>query len=434
MRHADLGHERTKQRARGRFLWPILLTTMSCLTGTAYSTLWPALVRHRAGYWITPSDLWSTVRTAHYIGWGGLSFVYSSRAVFVTLPGFATMLWPVVALTSKLGLSEAAPGILLPKPEAFLVIGPACWLASSVALFGLDALIRRLGVSPGVRVATLCAEAVALWPTTGIWGHPEDAVALGLLAFAFVTMLDKRWTLTAWLLGAAIAMQLLAVLIIPIFLGVAGIRKAVPFLARMSLLPGFYLIAVLVPDFHRALWVLTKQPGFPLVNHPTPWMHFSPVLAPGVVAAGPSRLIAGAIALGAGWYAHRHRDDLALLIYAAAVVFAARCLFESVMVPYYVMPSVAMALLVAAKRGRVRALVATVAALALTVMTHFNLQAWTYYLEMSGIFAVMLLAVTARTSSAGSAAVPHTETIALDTLDDGGRRAEEVTAHAMVGY
>src|SRR6202035_1046602 len=174
---------------------------------------------------------------------------------------------------------------------------------------------------------------------------------------------DGRWTLTAWLLGGAVAMQLLAVLVIPIFLGVAGARRAAPLLARASVLPGFFLIAVVVPDPHHAIRTLLRQPTFPRVDHATPWVHLSPVLGPGVVAAGPSRLIAGAIALGAGWYAHRHRDDLVLILYAATVVFAARCLFESVMVPYYVMPCVVLALLVAAKRGRIRTLLTVPTAL-----------------------------------------------------------------------
>ena len=253
---------------RRRCAWPGLLTLLSAISGMAYSLWWPAVVRHNSRYWITPGDLWSTVHAAHYVGWGGLSFVYSSRAVFVTLPGFATLLSPVVVLGSHLGLTESAPGIFLPKPEIWLLIGPVCLLLAGTSLFGLDAVAIRLGLSTTSRRGLLVAEAIALWPTTAIWGHPEDAIAVGLLAFAFVAAMDGRWALTAWLLGAAIAMQLHAVLVVPIFLGVAGARKAAPLMARASILPGFFAVAVLVPNFHRSLSVLLNQPTFPASTTP----------------------------------------------------------------------------------------------------------------------------------------------------------------------
>jgi len=373
-----------------------MMTALTVVTGMAYSLLWPSLVRHHSFYWITPGDLWSTVRAAHYVGWGGLSYVYSSRAVFVTLPGFATLLSPLVALTSKLNMSESVPGIMLFKPQAWLLVGPFCLAVSGVGLFGLDALARRMAIRPRTRLLLLVAEAVALWPATAIWGHPEDAVAVGLLAFALVAMMDDRWTLTAWLLGAAVAMQLLAILIVPVFLGVAGARRAAPLLARAAVLPGFFTVAVVVPDFHNAIRVLTKQPTFPLVDHATPWVALSPVLAPHVVAAGPSRILAGIVALGAGWYASRHRDDLRKIVTTVAIVLAARCVFESVMVPYYVMPSVAFALIVAFALGWRRWLVAAVGGIVLTVMTHYHLNRWTYYWEMLALFAVLLAPITVR--------------------------------------
>jgi hypothetical protein len=358
----------------------------------AYSVWWPAVVRHNGRYWVTPGDFWSTLRAAHYVGWGGLSFVYSSRAVFVTLPGFATILSPFAMLGSRFGLTESAPGIFLPTPEIWLLVGPIALLLSGVALFGLDALAARLGVTQSSRWILLVAEAIVLWPATAIWGHPEDAIALGLLAFALVAMWDGRWALAGWLLGAAIAMQLLVVLAIPVVVGVAGARKAGPILARASVLPGFFAAAVLVPNFHRSVMVLTRQPTFPQIDHPTPWVHLSPTLAPHVVAAGPSRLLAVAVALGAGWMARRWRDDLAMVVYALAVVFAARCIFESVMVPYYVMPAVGMAVLVSFVGGWARRLTTLTAALALTVVTFYRVGEWRYYVEMVGLLAAMLAA------------------------------------------
>jgi hypothetical protein len=375
-----------------RFVWPSLLTLATCASGTAYSVWWPAVVRHDPRYWITPGDFWSTIRAAHYVGWGGLSFVYSSRAVFVTLPGFATVLSPFAILGTRLGLTESAPGIYLPNPQIWLLVGPIALLLSGVALFGLDALAIRLGVGASSRRLMLMAEAVLLWPATAIWGHPEDAVAVGLLAFALVAVWDGRWAIAGWLLGAAIAMQLLVLLAVPLFIGVAGARKAGPLLARASILPGFFAVAVLVPNFHRSLSVLTKQPTYPLIDHPTPWVHLSPTLAPHVVAAGPSRLLAVAVALGAGWMARRWRDNLPMLVYALAIVFTARCVFESVMVPYYVMPALCFAVLAAFTGGWGRRLTTVAAAAGVTVMTHYRVGEWPYFAEMTALLAVVLIA------------------------------------------
>ena len=40
-----------------------------------------------------------------------------------------------------------------------------------------------------------------------IWGHPEDAVAVGFALYALVFALDGRWTGAGWLFGAALATQ-----------------------------------------------------------------------------------------------------------------------------------------------------------------------------------------------------------------------------------
>jgi hypothetical protein len=403
---SDAGHRDPAPKLKtslhsNRYVLPALLTLLTAVSGMAFSLWWPAVVRHNPYYWITPGDFWSTLRAAHYVGWGGLSFVYNSRAVFVTLPGFATLLSPLAALGSRLGLTESAPGIYLPNPQIWLLMGPIIMLMSGVALFGLDALALRLGIASAPRRALLVAEAVVLWPATAFWGHPEDAIAVGLLAFALVAMSDRRWTLTGWLLGAAIAMQLLALLAVPIFLGVAGARKAGPLLARAAILPGFFAVAVLVPNFHRSLMVLTRQPTFPQIDHATPWVYFSPTLAPHVVAAGPSRVLAGLVALGAGWMARRWRDDLSRLAYALAIVFTARCVFESVMVPYYVMPALCFALLVAFTRAWPTRLVAVAAAFGVTVMTHYHMGEWSYFVEMTALLVVVLIA--SRPRSPGSA-------------------------------
>jgi hypothetical protein len=51
--------------------WLIGITLLSVFAGMAYSLWWPAVIRHNSLYWATPDDLWSTVRAAHFIQWGG---------------------------------------------------------------------------------------------------------------------------------------------------------------------------------------------------------------------------------------------------------------------------------------------------------------------------------------------------------------------------
>ena len=288
-------------------LWLVSATLLSVVAGMAYSLWWPILVRHNRTYWLTPGDIWSAVRIAHFVQWGDLSYVYLFHSTLLSLPGFNVLLAPVVALSNVLGLSEQTPTGFAYMPHAWLLVGPVCLAVTGVGLFACDSLARRLGVRLLIRRILTGAELIALWSTIAIWGHPEDVMALGLALFAMLALSKDRRTLAGWLLGAAIAMQLYVVLIVPIFLGVTGLRKALPILARASVIPGFLLIAVLVPDFHDALWVLTKQPGFPTILHPTPWVLLAPHINPIEVSNGPVHLLTLAVAASLGVLARRWR-------------------------------------------------------------------------------------------------------------------------------
>jgi hypothetical protein len=198
-------------------------------------------------------------------------------------------------------------------------------------------------------------------------------------------------TLAGWLLGAAIAMQLYAVLLVPIFLGVAGVRKGVPLLIRAVVFPGFLLVAVLVPDFHSALWSLTKQPGYPTILHPTPWVLLAPHINRIEVSSGPVHFVALVAAAVLGLVARRRRTDLASIFWLAAIATGIRCLFEPVMVPYYVMPAVALSLAVGATNRRVRWYLTLASGLGLTVMAFSHSNMWTYWFEMAGLMSTMFL-------------------------------------------
>jgi uncharacterized membrane protein YozB (DUF420 family) len=359
--------------------------------GMAFTLWWPALVRHHSSYWLTPSDIWSAVRAAHFVQWGGLSYVYSYHSTLLTLPGFNVLLAPIVTLCSALGLSESSVTVYLPKPEAWLLVGPFCLAASGVGIFALDALTRRLGVGRTTRRYLTAAGVVALWPSIVMWGHPEDVLALGFAIYAMLALSNGRFTLAGWLLGAAIAMQLYVVLLVPIVLGVIGIRKGIALLARAAIFPGFLLVAVLVPDFHAALWVLTKQPGFPAILHPTPWVLLAPHINRFEVSSGPVHFVALVAAASIGFAARRRRGDWASIFWLAAIATGIRCLFEPVMVPYYVMPAVVLAFAAGATRSRIRGCLTLAAGLGLTVMAFSHSNMWTYWFEMAGLMTAMFL-------------------------------------------
>ena len=392
--------------ARGRqmTIWLLAVTATVIASGMAYTLWWSAVVRHQGWYWLAPGDIWGTIRAAHWIDWGAFSYIYSSRTGLVTLPGFHLLLAPVVALSSALGLSESAPGIasgMLPKPQEWLLVGPIVLACSALVLFAADALARCLGSSLGRRRVLAVGVGAAAWPTLAIWGHPEDVLALGFVVYALVAILRGRMVAAGWLLGAALAMQLYVVALIPLFIGVIGYRLGAALLARASIIPGFLLTAVLVPNFHGSIHALFDQPNYPSIDHPTPWILLAPKLGHGVVAAGPGRLIGLVLALAAGVLARRLKTDAAQIVWLAAVVLAIRCLFESVMDPYYVMPAVVVALVAATTVSWTRLMVAGAAGAGLVVLTYFRPDMWVYWLEMAGVFgALLLLAWPRRTSLA----------------------------------
>ena len=381
-----------RTRTKADIAWLVTVGVMVILTGMAYSLWWAALVRHHGWYWVVPGDTWATVRAAHWIDWGGFSFVYNAGTGLVTLPGFHVLLAPVVAFSSHLHLSETAPGLPgPPKPTAWLLIGPLFLSCASVPVFAADALARRLGTGVWARRALALGTGAAVWPTIVVWGHPEDVLALGLVMYALVALLNRRLGATGWLLGGALAMQLYALALIPLFVAVVGRRKAAPLLARAAILPGFLLVSVIVPNFHATVHALFDQPNFPKVDHATPWILLAPTLGHGAVAAGPGRIIGISLAVGVGALGVRYRSDARRIVWLAALVLGLRCLFESVMDPYYVMPVVVLALVVASELPPLRFAGAVAGGAGLTVLTYFRPDMWVYWFEMSGVVSAIIV-------------------------------------------
>jgi hypothetical protein len=358
-----------------RRAWPLAVAGAFVMTGMAYSLFWAPVVRHHS-YWLMSGDLWGTYRAAHWVGWGDLGGVYSSGTALVTFPGILLVLAPLAMLTGTLGLTEAFPKFVA-HPTAWFALGPASLLLSAVPLFACDALAERLGLSRGRRAVLCVAEAAVLWNVAVIWGHPEDAVALGLALYALVFALDGRWVGAGWLFGAAMATQPLVVLMFPVLMALAG-RGRVAGLAVRSALPAIAVVLTpLISQFYDTTHALLDQPNFPNLDHATPWTTLAPVLGGRgrelAVAAGPGRIVAVVLACGLGWWARRWRDRPELIVWAAALALALRCFTESVLVPFYIWPVLAVGLVLAARAGRGRLAAAAVVGIALSAVAQSHL-------------------------------------------------------------
>lgn len=374
--------------------WLLFVTVAVIATGMAYTVFWPAVVRHKPWYWVEPGDIWGTVRAAHWILWGSFSYVYSSQTGLVTLPGFHVLLAPFVALSSALGLSETAPGFLpVPKPTEWLLIGPVTLASSAVVLFAADSLARHIGVTRRWRRVLAVAEAAAVWEALAMWGHPEDVVALGVALFALSRLLKGQYRSAGWLLGAAIGFQLYIVALVPLFIAVVGLRRTADLLVRASIIPGFLFVALAVPNPHATLHALFDQPNYPTVDYPTPWMLLAPKIGHHAVAAGPGRLIGLGIDVLIGFVAAKKRSNPMWILWLATAALTARSVFESVMDPYYVVPVLALGVIVAIGANRIRLALASIATASLLVLTYHRPGMWVYWLEMTGVLIAMLLVI-----------------------------------------
>jgi hypothetical protein len=388
----------TRERAARR-AWPIACTFASIATGLAFCLAYRPLVGDGTS-WIVPGDIWGTFRSAHLIGWGDFGDIYNGGTNLVTFPGILLLLAPVAMVAGALGMSESFP-LALPHPSAWIILGPYEIALSCVALFALDALAERLGV-PRRRRALLCvAEAAVLWNVSVVWGHPEDALAVGFALYALIGVLAGRYRAAGWLMGAAVVTQPLVLLMLPVLLAVAG-RRGAPSLIVRAMAPAVFLLAVpLVAEFHATAHTLVDQPNYPVLDHATPWTALAPRLGGHgkdvAVAGGPGRLLALVFAGLLGLWARRWRDRPDLVTCACALALALRCFTESVMVPFYVWPALAVGLVACATIGNGRLVVAVLLATPATVYADLHLSLWVWWLPVTGaIVAVLGLGVPMR--------------------------------------
>jgi hypothetical protein len=388
-----------------RRLFPVLATIILAAAGMA-GTIWGPRYYGKSA-WALPEDLWGTLIAAQRIIHLNLAGVYTAPTQLVSLPGAAVILIPVVVGMNAAGVTLPAPGALGPHPASWLLVGPYEVLISAVALFAADAIAERLGASRPKRFLLAAASATALWSVAVRWGHPEDAVATGLLLYALLALYDAKTSRAAWLAGAAVAVQPLVLLALPVMIAVVAPRRWPGFAARVAA-PGAVLLAVAAAaNWTATIHAVTSQPNSPVIDHPTPWIYLAPHLAHGQVAAGPARIAAIVAACGCGLIAGRRWQRAGLapgpgaaawrletfqeLLWWTAVALALRSVFEPVMVAYYLWPPLAVAL-IAAARDWSRLFSVGIAAAGLTFLSQIWWRnPWAWWLPMMAVLGLTLL-------------------------------------------
>lgn len=339
-----------------RRLFPLLATVALIAVGMVTTTWGAHFVGRHA--WALPDDLWGTLVAAQRLVHLNLGGLYTRPTSLVAFPGAALILVPVAAVIDAAGLGLAAPSVQNTHPGAWLLAGPYEIALSAAALFAADSIADRLGVPRSKRAVLAAAGAVALWNVSVRWGHPEDAVAVALLLFGILALADSRTGRSGWLIGAAVAVQPLVLLALPIVLVVLEPRRLAGFLTRVAVPGALLLGAAASANWQATVSAVTSQPNWPALDHTTPWTSLAPHLSDGAVAAGPVRVLAilaacgCALVAGRRWRAARtivrwSPETLRELLWWVAAALALRCVFESVMVAYYLWPVLAVALVTA---------------------------------------------------------------------------------------
>jgi hypothetical protein len=365
-----------------RRLFPLVASVGLITVGMATTTWGPSLIDRSE--WALPYDYWGTLVAATRLAHGHLGGIYAQPTGLVSLPGTALILVPVALAASLLGLSLQLPGPANLHPAVWLIAGPYQIALCCLALFAADALAEHLGVTWWKRGLLAVAEATALWSPSARWGHPEDAVATGLLLYAVLALAKGRLPAAGWLAGAAVCVQPLVLLALPMLLGVMPLRRApqspagatarippmIGFLVRAALPSAVLLTAAGIANWSVMYSAVTSQPNSPTINHPTAWTALAPHVAGGNVAAGPFRLatiilaccfalvVRGRLARRVPASGQWPLDVLNEVLWWMALALALRSFFEPVMVSYYPWPPLAVVLIPAATGGWVRLIVA----------------------------------------------------------------------------
>jgi hypothetical protein len=366
------------------------------LLGFAYVTMWEGLPSGPFDVWRAPSDLWGSWLAAVSLLHGHF------RTEYATDPGAVLLLVPAAGPGHALGLNVGPDFTAYFAPNGWLLAGPYALAVSCLPLFAVDSLGRAWDLSPTRRMLLALSLVAVLFNPTILWGHPEGAVAVGLLLFAVDRARRRQWSRAGWLIGAAALAQPFALLGLPAVAVAAwtrgddgvrdawrvGWRAVVPYV--LSLLP-----ALIFAWGTTTRWLL-HQPNWPSLNHRTPFTSLASQVPNqyGAVTSGPGRMVALAMAVVLAVILVRRRpDDERVVLWSIATSFFVWVGVESVIDSYYVWPALALGLLLAARGGSARFGAAMALAVFTTVVANVHLHGmwpwWTAVMVPSAALLVL---------------------------------------------
>lgn len=313
-----------------------------------------------------PSDLWSLAGSSWALAHGHFTQIYLPKGALTSPPAFEVVLAPVLLVGQLFGLSPHVQAAGPPECTWF-VLGPLAVLIGSTALFAIDAVARGWHFSDRQRLALGLVGAIGVGTVAGLWGHPEDCVALAAVLWAALQM-ERRGSAAApraaLLLGIGIAFQPLALLgVVPVLARVDW--RDIPRLSwRLAVPPLLVLVPPLLAEPSRTLFVLVKQPYLPQAISFTPLSHLAPVIGPGVDGGGPTRLVATVLSAVLAFAVCRRRHDLATVLSMTAVAYFLRIVLETELNWYYLWPVPALCLLLSLRRSTMRFVICSAALVA----------------------------------------------------------------------
>ncbi len=333
---------------------PALIALAATLVlGMNYTLWWPDLVHHAPWLWADPPDQWGTYQASVNLVHLHFSQIYTGRTGLETFPGILFLLAPVTALGSALHLELGPHLAAFAQPTGWILAGPYELVVASVPIFAGDAIAERWGVTRARRMALARLEALLLANVTIRWGHPEDAAALGLVLYAALAADRRRWKAAAWLVGIAICVQPFALIALPALFARLDWQRLGRLVVPVVLPSALALAGPLLASWHATVHTLVDQPNYPNLNHPTPWTSLVPRLHEQFVAvsAGPGRAVAVLVSFAVGIVVCRSRYRLEVVLAVIGLGLLLRLLAEAVMDSFYTWPVLAVAVLLAARRG-----------------------------------------------------------------------------------
>lgn len=188
---------------------PVVAALAMLLPVMAYSLLGHSGLHGGRYELVTPSDLWGLVASSWALVHGQFAHIYVvPQGTLTSPPALEVALAPVLLIAQATGLAAHHAG----QPIGlWLLIAPVVLAFASTLLFAVDAIARHWGLSEGRRLGLALASALGVANVAGLWGHPEDCIAVAMVlwsALAVERQGPAAGPRAALLLGVGIAFNL----------------------------------------------------------------------------------------------------------------------------------------------------------------------------------------------------------------------------------